>query len=52
MKYKHHECSSCHNVWDSDDYMDKCPYCGSMGHINQSESNEREYDDYYYSEEK
>ena len=49
-KYVHHECSACHNVWDSDNYMDECPYCGSTEHIEQSESDERFYPDFYYSE--
>lgn len=50
MRYKHHECRNCGFKWDSDEYWDKCPECGKEGHIDQSESDEREYDDYYYSE--
>lgn len=50
-KYMHHECSVCHNVWDSDDYMAKCPFCGSEKHIEQSESGERKYKEFYCSEE-
>lgn len=50
-KYVHHECSICHNVWDSDDYMNRCPYCCSTERIEQSESDERFYQDFYYSEE-
>ncbi len=51
MKYKHHECSMCENTWDSDEYMDKCPFCGSEEYIEQSESDYRKNEDYYCSEE-
>lgn len=51
MKYKHHECSACNSAWDSDEYMDKCPFCGSEEYIDQSESDYRKYEDYYSSEE-
>lgn len=50
-KYIHHECPACHNAWDSDSYMNECPYCGSTGYIEQLEGNERIYQDFYYSEE-
>lgn len=50
MKYKHHECRNCGCVWDACEYMDKCPDCGSSK-IDQSESDERVYRDFYEEDE-
>lgn len=50
-RYKHHECQNCGFKWDSDGYWDTCPECEKKGCVDQTVSDEREYDDWFYSEE-